>query len=1070
MLLTASMLVGPQTAIAQDSAAGGWGLVATGDPLMSMSFPDADHGWAVGPNGTVVATTDGGATWALQRTGGGYIRAVAFADPQHGLAVGNSGLLLRTADGGKTWHTAVVPYTTDDLTGVAYRDSAHAYVTTFGGTFVTSDGGLTWQQDLRIAGELVAFGDADHGVILGTRSGQQGYYTRDGGTSWSEMRRPVGALSAVTAVDGTHFWVTGWGTVSASSDGGVTWVEQRVACGDLTATWRAVSFIDTQHGWISGDGGLCRTTDGGQTWESLPPSPYGVGEAQALVFVDDVHGWLSGPAGQIARTSDGGLTWSSGGYPLGIGASGAPATLRAVDFPDELHGWAVGDNGTILSTSDGGKTWAAQASRTTAHLAAVSFVDAQHGWVGGATDAFKSGVLLVTADGGRTWSVLGDTPAAIADVKFADANSGWMIADSQILATTDGGHTWMAQTLRTGGLRQLVLVDASHLWAVGHGGALATEDGSTWAERFPDRPSIYSVSSTKDGRNIWLTASFTSFRSEDGGRTWVRLAGRPGRERFADVRFADARHGWATGGSGTYGCCGISETFDGGATWYSTFSLKFPSPSGMTQFVEHQFYGIAVLDSGRVVAVGDAGTIVATPTPLIGITAHDDPVLVSGSVSAGGPFSTGWAGEVATRSNPLIVTVTSPNAGTVGIQRFRPGTSPGFRSLAPAARITAPDASVAKPLRLQFDAYVGDLPAGSYGTDVALFRDGALVSACSGSQQANPDPCVAASALERDPRRTLTVLSSRGGTWEFRASEVARLGGLDRFATAVLAAQAGFPTGSQPGMAPGSSNAVVLARADDYADALVGTPLAAVKNAPLLLTSGSKLPGATKVELKRLLSSGDFVYVLGGTPSIPDSVVNELKGMGYRVVRYGGVDRFATAEVVAQALGSPSTVFLATGVNFPDALAAGTAAAKTGGAVLLTHGTKVPGVTSTYLDTYAKTTYAVGGAAAAAVPKATALAGVDRYATSVLVAQRFFHDPVTIGVATGQNFPDALAAGPLLARSGSPLVLSAPASLPNSVASYLGTYKAADVTAHLFGAEASLSKAVQDGVQRALGR
>ncbi len=78
------------------------------------------------------------------------------------------------------------------------------------------------------------------------------------------------------------------------------------------------------------------------------------------------------------------------------------------------------------------------------------------------------------------------------------------------------------------------------------------------------------------------------------------------------------------------------------------------------------------------------------------------------------------------------------------------------------------------------------------------------------------------------------------------------------------------------------------------------------------------------------------MYLLGDTKSIPASVATQLTGLGYQVVRYGGADRYATAVAVADALGSPSTVLLATGTNFPDALAAGVGAAKAHGAVLLT--------------------------------------------------------------------------------------------------------------------------------------
>ncbi|HEY5051214.1 MAG TPA: cell wall-binding repeat-containing protein, partial [Acidothermaceae bacterium] len=161
-----------------------------------------------------------------------------------------------------------------------------------------------------------------------------------------------------------------------------------------------------------------------------------------------------------------------------------------------------------------------------------------------------------------------------------------------------------------------------------------------------------------------------------------------------------------------------------------------------------------------------------------------------------------------------------------------------------------------------------------------------------------------------------------------------RLAGSDRYATAVATSQAEFPDRG--------ASAVVLARGDDYPDALVGAPLAAAKNAPLLLSSGASLPPVTKAELLRVLATGGTVYVLGGVSAVPASVESELTSLGYHVVRLSGTDRFATAVAVANELGNPSTVLLASGINYPDALAAGPAASHSGGVVLLTNGNAMP--------------------------------------------------------------------------------------------------------------------------------
>jgi hypothetical protein len=292
------------------------------------------------------------------------------------------------------------------------------------------------------------------------------------------------------------------------------------------------------------------------------------------------------------------------------------------------------------------------------------------------------------------------------------------------------------------------------------------------------------------------------------------------------------------------------------------------------------------------------------------------------------------------------------------------------------------------------------------------------------------------------------------------AAPVTRLAGTDRIATAVTVSQNSFPTGN--------AGAVVLARADDYPDALVGGPLAAAKNAPLLLTEGSTLPAATATEVKRVLPAGGTVYVLGGTSAIPTSVTSQLTSIGYTITRYSGADRYATAVAVATALGSPTTVLLATGTNFPDALAAGPAAAHVHAAILLTDGSTVPAETATYLAG-AHLAYAIGGPAAAAVPSATAILGSDRYATAAAVATKFFPSSAVVGVATGTGFPDALAGGAQLALMGGPLLLSSVASVPTATVNYLTADHTTLTNAYVYGGTAVLGSTVLIQLTAAFG-
>ncbi len=281
-----------------------------------------------------------------------------------------------------------------------------------------------------------------------------------------------------------------------------------------------------------------------------------------------------------------------------------------------------------------------------------------------------------------------------------------------------------------------------------------------------------------------------------------------------------------------------------------------------------------------------------------------------------------------------------------------------------------------------------------------------------------------------------------------------RRSGADRQSTAVAVSASAFPNA-------GSASSVVLARADAFADALAGGPLAAAKHAPLLLTSSGSLDAVTSAEIQRVLPKGGAVYLLGGTSALSTAVANAITALGDVPTRIAGADRYATAVAIAGAMGNPTTVFEASGTNFPDALSAVPAAVALHGAILLTDGSAQAAATSTYLAAHATNRYAVGGPAAYADPSAIGIAGADRYATSAAVALAFFPTTAGVSVASGANFPDALAAGPVAGAAKEPMLLvPAAGALPEPITSYLITHAGGIASAQAFGGTSAIADSV----------
>jgi putative cell wall-binding protein len=166
-----------------------------------------------------------------------------------------------------------------------------------------------------------------------------------------------------------------------------------------------------------------------------------------------------------------------------------------------------------------------------------------------------------------------------------------------------------------------------------------------------------------------------------------------------------------------------------------------------------------------------------------------------------------------------------------------------------------------------------------------------------------------------------------------------RISGADRYETAAAISAAFFP----------SAVSVLVASGANFPDALAGGPAAARLDAPLLLVRPNEVPQATRAELQRLRPLQ--IFVLGGTGAVSEGVLAELGALASQGAwRLGGADRYATAARIVDAVFPSSTsVMLANGANFPDALAGGPAAARLEGALLLVQGSVMPQSTSSAL-------------------------------------------------------------------------------------------------------------------------
>jgi photosystem II stability/assembly factor-like uncharacterized protein len=307
--------------------------------------------WAVGSNGSIYSTSNGGASWNPQSSGSAScLWALDFIDANEGWTVGQNGTILHTDNAGTSW-TAQTSGTGALLDGVDFVDALNGWA--------------------------VGWDNAFDGIIL---------HTTDGGATWTRQPYPGKfRLSAVRFVDANHGYAVGAdgvlsGLVLHTSDGGTTWKQQRipwtvqVAAVDLVAGGQVFA--------VAGDGVLATVDDG--TWQSSSiPTPQ-IFDLNGISFVDGNRGWAVGQgitnrdgtaddAGRILHTTNGG-TWTE--QSVGISA-----ILQGVDFADGVDGIVVGQgrgtgHAVVLTTDDGGSSWVPRDAGAMEPLTAVCLAPA----------------------------------------------------------------------------------------------------------------------------------------------------------------------------------------------------------------------------------------------------------------------------------------------------------------------------------------------------------------------------------------------------------------------------------------------------------------------------------------------------------------------------------------------------------------------------------------------------------------------------------------------------------------------------------------------------------------------
>lgn len=284
--------------------------------------------------------------------------------------------------------------------------------------------------------------------------------------------------------------------------------------------------------------------------------------------------------------------------------------------------------------------------------------------------------------------------------------------------------------------------------------------------------------------------------------------------------------------------------------------------------------------------------------------------------------------------------------------------------------------------------------------------------------------------------QTFAKTPSFGSFQPVSGAVVQRTSGADRFGTSAAISREHFASGV---------SVAYIANGQSFPDALSGASAAGTRHGPVLLANSAGLPSVIEDELKRL--KPQQIVILGGTGALSPKVEADLSTYSSSVTRISGPDRYATSAALSRATYRPgvAVAYVASGLDFPDALSGAAAAGKDHAPILLATKDGLPDVIKEELRRLQPQKIVILGGDGVLAPNVTTtltdysssvtvLAGADRYATSAAIsASTFKLTGASAFIASGQSFPDSLSSAAAAGAAHVPLLLTYSEGLPSPV-------------------------------------
>ena len=420
--------------------------------MLDLHFKDANTGYIIGNPNYFGVTTDGGNNWTSRtHTSTKGQRALVYNSGDVWTA-GDYEYVYKTTNDGTSWDS-VKFYDVSNVNqpppfiiyGMGGNGSDLVVVGHFGQVTTSNDGGVTWRNknytaDPGNALYASVYAQSPTGKVW-VGSNQIGVstllYSTNGGTNWSAISS--GTSTPIRDFDfpgvntgyscGGRFQ-DGFGAVTKSTDGGVTWNSLTLPSPFGSYQLNTIDFVNENTGWVGGIQSsfsphlIGKTTDGGITWvqQTLEGNPNG--GVTSVNMIDHNIGFAIGALG-LYRTTDGGATWprNTNSFLTGVAFSSMDVINKDVIF---LSSQGSGGAKKVIRTTDGGNTWIDLTSNmiSTASPFRTRWLNLYNGVVSGA-----SGYMAKTTNGGMTWIQSNPGFSTTVDVSFPTKNAWYTVSD-----------------------------------------------------------------------------------------------------------------------------------------------------------------------------------------------------------------------------------------------------------------------------------------------------------------------------------------------------------------------------------------------------------------------------------------------------------------------------------------------------------------------------------------------------------------------------------------------------------------------------------------------------------------